>query len=68
MGWSAGSGLGREQQGIKAPLVHEQVTARSGLIKQAEALQFQPAVLEPVAPSRAIRLKVSQSKSFGRGS
>ena len=35
MGWKEGSGLGRAQQGIIAPLVHQKTDSRSGVIINA---------------------------------
>lgn len=56
MGWRAGSGLGRDESGLAAPLVHEQTSSKTGVIKQAEEMQLPRVVRPACSSSRSILL------------
>lgn len=61
MGWNEGKGLGRDQQGIVAPLVTEQIGPKSGVIIQGKTLDLRYLAPKPpplVKPSKKIRLQV----------
>lgn len=48
MGWRAGRGLGRGEQGIRAPLIHKRLDRTTGIIVEAEQKQWEEQKKEQV--------------------